>query len=347
MTRQASRPTAAPRTRVGPGGAALAVAALALAACQGSDPQPLEPISLDPRGGPESLVDGGGGASLVGYTSSGASAPSGLRLVRAGAGGGPAVLVGDVVFPGGGPITRLRVSDEAAAVIVDGAVWLVDPTSPALSTEPIPASAGASDLAVRGRWVALAVDHGLVLVDRQAPLVPFQQAASSTPAALLVTPTGFLAFTAAGYLVVDTTGATPSFTEVTDPGLSGLQAGRAAGGDAVVAGPGSGPDRTRVLWLDLADPAAPAVTRAEEVPGAFVALAWDGGDGAVVAIHGAGDDARLGSFHQGYLLRGAAGGPAAAGIPLPFWSLSPQPLAAKDGQLFAAQAGGVAQLRIR
>jgi hypothetical protein len=46
-------------------------------------------------------------------------------------------------------------------------------------------------------------------------------------------------------------------------------------------------------------------------------------------------------------VRETAAGLEAAGLPLPFWSTSAQPLAARAGRLVASQAGGVALLRIR
>ena len=148
-------------------------------------------------------------------------------------------------------------------------------------------------------------------------------------------------------MVVDTSGAVPAFHEVSDPDLGNLRAAIASGATALVAGPASSSDRTRVLRLDLADPAAPVVVRRQEVPGAFVALASDGAGTAVVAIHGEGDTAESTAFHQGYLLRESGGGFQVTGLPLAFWSQSQQPLAAHAGHLFAVQGVGLGHLRIR
>jgi hypothetical protein len=318
----------------------------ALAACQGSDPQPLTLLSLDHLGGADSLVDGGGAAATLGYTvQDGTSTPT-IRLVRHDA-ASPDTLafLGDVAFTAGGRVTRLRVSDEAAGVILSGTVWVVDLAAPTLATMQLPAPDTAVDLAVAGRWVAVAVDHGLYLVDRGDPRRTFLQAAVSTPTALLATPGGFLAFTTAGYVMADTTSGTPAFAEVVAPALANLQAATPAGSGAMAAGPGSAFDRTRVVRLDLTDPAAPAVAASQEVSGAFAGFAWDGGDASVVAIHGDDDGAAPTTFHQGYLLREGGGGFHGSAVPLSFWSLSGQPLAARSGLLLAAGASGVALSR--
>lgn len=323
------------------------VAALGLLACQGSDPQPLELVSLDRFGGAGSLVDGGGASSVVGFTSGGSGPPT-VRLLRHDAADPDGVtLLGDVSLAMNGLVTRLRVTDEAAALIVGGVVWVVDPSDPSLAAAQVPAPASAADLAVRGRWVAVAVSRALFLVHRDAPDTTYVWTASSTPTALLATPGGFLAFTTTGYLVADLSGATPAFQEVSDPVLRNFRGGFADGPGAVVAGPGSAPDRTRVVRLDLGDPSAPVVVRSLEVAGAYVALAWGGGATSVIATRGPGDDARPEAFHEGYLVREAADGFHASGLPLAFWSQSRQPLAAHADRLFAVEAGGLAHLRLR
>lgn len=319
-----------------------------LSGCQGSDPQPLEPVSLDRFAGQDSLVSGGGASSIVGYTAPSAGFLPALRLVRHDA-GSPEQLqpLGDVSFAGGGTITRLRVNDEAAALVLDGAVRVVDLTVPSLPVEGLLVPGAAVDVAVRGRWVAAAIDHGLVLVHRDEPTIAYPFAATSTPGALLATGATFLAFTTTGYVVADTSGPVPAFQEVSDPILRDLRAAEASAGTALVAGPGDAPDRSRVLRLDLTDPAVPVVVHAQEVPGGFVALAWDGGATSVIAVHGEGDGAEPTAFHQGYLLHESSGGFQQAGIPLPFWSRCDQPLAAHAGHLFAVEAVGLAHLRIR
>jgi len=293
-------------------------------------------------------VDGGGAAASLGYTvQNGASTPT-IRLVRHDA-ASPDTLaaLGDVAFSAGGRITRLRVTDEAAAVILSGTVWVVDLAAAPFAAVQLPAPGTAVDLAVAGHWVAVAVDHGLYLVDRDDPLQAFLQPTASTPSALLATPGGFLAFTTTGYVVADTTGGEPAFTEVVDPALANLQAASPGGRSALAAGPGSATGRTRVLRLDIADPTAPAVASSTEVSGTFVALAWDGGDTSVVAVHGDDDGVDPTAFRQGYLVRDGGGGLQASVIPLSFWSLSAQPLAARSGLLLAVGANGVALTRYR
>jgi len=231
--------------------------------------------------------------------------------------------------------------------VVDGGVRVVDLSAPALPVEQLPVPGVAVDLAVSGRWVAVAIDHALVLVHRDDPLTPHPFATTSTPRALLATGATFLAFTTTGYVVADASGAAPTFQEVSDPVLGDLRAAEASGAAALVAGPASSPDRSRVLRLDLVSPATPVVVHGLEIPGAFVALASDGGATSVVAIHGEGDAAEPTAFHQGYLLRESSSGFQVAGLPLPFWSRSDQPLAAHAGHLFAVEAAGLALLRIR
>lgn len=324
----------------------------ALAGCQGSDPQPLEPVSLDRFAGQDSLVAGGGGSSIVGYTSPAGSFLPTVRFVRHDPANPEQVqLLGDVTFGGGGRISRLRVNDDAAALIVEGGVRVVDLAAPSLPVEgipvPIPVPGIAVEVAVGGRWVAVAIDHGLVLVHRDDPLVAHPFTASSTPGALLATGSSFLALTTMGFVVADTSGPVPTFLEVSEPNLGGLRAAEVSGSSALVAGPGSSPDRSRVLRLDLTSPRVPVVVHEQEIPGTFVALAWDGGATSVIAVRGEGDGPEPTAFHQGYLLRESAGGFEATGLPLPFWSISDQPLAARAGHLFAVQAAGLAFLKIR
>lgn len=327
--------------------AAGLVLLVALTGCPASDPQPLEPISLDRFAGQDSLVGGGGASSVVGYSSpSGGFLPT-VRLARHDAASPEALQpLGDVTFAGSA-ITALRVTEEAAAIVVDGGVRVVDLSVPSLPVEGILVPDLALDLAVSGRWVAAAVDHGLVLVHRDDPTTAHAFALTSTPGALLAAGGVFLAFTTTGYAVADTAGATPSLLEVSDPLLGNLRAAEASGSAAMVAGPGAVPDRTRVLRLDLTTPSAPAVVHGVEVPGTFAAFAWDGGETSVVAIHGEGDGTAPGAFHQGWLLRESGGGFEPTGLPLPFWSLSRQPLAAHAGHLFAVESVGLGLLRIR
>lgn len=319
----------------------------ALAGCPGSDPQPLEPISVDRFAGPDSLVGGGGASSVAGFTATSASLLPAVRLVRHDAASpGALQLIGDVTF-GGDRITRLRVTDEAAALVLDGAVRVVDLTDPSLPVGYVALPGPAQDLAVGGRWVAAAVDHGLVLVHRDDPSAFHEFTTTTTPRALLAVGSSFLAFTTTGYVVADTSGPAPTVREVSDPVLGNLHAASSSGASALVAGPGSSPDRSRVLRLDLTDLAAPVVVRGAEVPGAFVAFAWDGDATSVIAVHGEGDTAEPTAFHQGYLLRASSDGFQHAGLPLPFWSVSDQPLAAHAGHLFAVETAGLGLLRIR
>lgn len=332
-----------------PAAAALLLCALGLAGCQGSDPQPLSLVSRDAFGGSESLVDGGGGGATLGFGSPPVTGPTSVRLLRLDAADPDlATLIGDV--PLGGRATRLRVTDEAVAALVGGALLVADAADPALLPVAFEAPEGAADLAVRGRWIAVAANHALHLLDREGLAAPASYPTTATPTAPVATAWGFLCFTATGWVTADVTGPTPAFREVADPLLRDARAAAAlpGGAGAWVAGPGGAADRARVLRLDLSDPAAPVVLRSADLAGAFVAFAWDGGEEAVLAVHGEGDDpARPESFHEGWLLRESAGGLAATRLPLPFWSRSAQPFALHARRLLAAQPGGVTLLRLR
>jgi len=181
----------------GPAAAALLLGALALAGCQGSDPQPLTPLSRDAFGGSESLVDGGGAGATLGFASPPVAGPTTVRLLRLDAADPDvAALLGDV--PLGGRATRLRVTDEAVAALVDGALLVADLADPALVPVAFEAPPGAVDLAVGGRWIAVAVDRALHLIDRDGLLPPATFATTSTPTAPVATAHGFLAFTTTG-----------------------------------------------------------------------------------------------------------------------------------------------------
>jgi hypothetical protein len=332
----------------GPAGAAALCGLLlaVLPGCRGSDPQPLELISLDPFGDQASLVAGGGASSIVGHTGTSGGSPI-LRLERHDRTSPDRLtLLGDVRFAGGGAITRLVVTDEAAAVNVGGVVKVVDLTVPALPIETLDVLGDASALAVGGSRVLAVAGGDLVLVDRGAPVVTAQFTPAAEPTCLVAAGGVFLAFTADGYVLVDPSSAT-TFAEVTDPTLAGVRDASADGASALVAGPASSPGRSRILRLDLSNPAAPAVVRGHEVPGAYVAFAWDGGSTAVIAVHGSGDGADPRAFHEGWVVREGAGGFADEGVPLTFWSETSQPLAAHVDRLFAVEAQGLLFLRIR
>jgi hypothetical protein len=256
-------------------------------------------------------------------------------------------LLGDVSFSGGGSITRLAVTDQSAAVNVNGVVRVVDLSGPSLSIEALPALGDADALALAGRWVLAAAGNDLVVVSRDAPDATTTYSAAATPTALLATQGSFLAFTATGYVAVDPTSATTIFREVSDPALANVRDAQAGGATAVVAGPSSTFGRSRVLRLDLTDPAAPAIVRGHEVPGTYVTFAWDGTSTSVVAVHGDGDGADPLRFHEGYVVREGADGFSDAGVPLTFWSESGEPLAAHADRLFAVEARGLLFLRIR
>jgi hypothetical protein len=304
-------------------------------------------VGLDRFGDQTSLVAGGGASSTIGHTASSGGYQV-LRLARHDAASpDQTVFLGDVSFNGAGGITRLVVNDEAAAANVGGVVTIVDLSVPSLPIEVLPALGNPADLVVAGRWVLAAAGNDLVLVNRDAPLATTGYTAAGTPTALIATQGVFLAFTTAGYVVVDPAGAAPSFSEVSDAALANLRDAYAGGAGAMVAGPAASFGRSRVLRLDLATPAAPAIVRSHEVPGSYVTFAWDGGSTSVVAIHGDGDGPDPRSFHEGYVVREETDGFADFGVPLTFWSQSSQPLAAHANHLFAVEARGLLFLRIR
>jgi hypothetical protein len=330
------------RARCWPLLAALAV----VAACQGSDPQPLEYVGIDRFGDQTSLVAGGGRAATIGESALAGTLPT-LRLERLDSSDPDrTVFLGDVIFGGGGRITRLAVSDEAAAVVVGGAVQVVDLTDPTLPVAALPDLPAVSDLVVGGRWVLAALGSDLHLVDREGLLAATTFGAASPPTALLATAGGFLAFTEAGYVAVDPSGATPTFTEVSDPALGNLRRAFPDGAGALVAGPAAAFDRSRVLRLDLTTPGAPVIVASTELAGTYVAFAWDGGATSVVAVHGAADGPDPLAFHQGYVVREVAGGFHGTGVPLTSWAQSDQPLAARASHLVAVSAQGLLLLRI-
>ncbi len=332
---------------------ALALAALAagtLSACRGSDPQRLEALSVDPLGGAGSLVAGGGAEARLAYTAADSIGNPRLRLLGLDpAAPGGASQEGEVILPGGGTITRLRVDGGVAALLLDGEPWLVDLADPALPVGKLAAPAGVLELAVRGRWVALGLQDRLALVDREVPAVAVEHPLAGPVAAIVTTAWGFFAFAGGGGVAVDLTGGAPAFQDVAAPSLAGVRAAApsADGRAAMAAGDGPAPGHAVVLRLDLAVPSAPTVVARRELPGAFAAFAWDGEDLSVLAVHGEADGAAPGAFHQGWLVREGAGGFEAEGVPLAFWSDSAQPLAARAGHLLAARADGVALLRIR
>jgi hypothetical protein len=317
-----------------------------LSGCAGSDPQPLDLVGLDRFGDQTSLVAGGGASSTIGHTASSGGSPV-LRLARhERTSPDQLVFLGDVLFAGG-PIARLTVTDEAAAVAVGGVVRVVDLTDPTLPIETLDALGDASDLAVGGTRVLAVAGSDLVLVDRGDPLTAATFTPAGQPTCLLATGSVFLAFTTTGYVLVDPSAATTTFSEVADPALADLRDAYADGASALIAGPALSPGSSRVLRLDLTNPAAPVIVSGHEVPGAYVAFAWDGGATSVVAIHGQGDGADPRAFHQGYVVREEAGGFQDAGVPLTFWSQSRQPLAAHADRLFAVEGEGLLFLRIR
>lgn len=325
----------------------LAALLAALAACAGSDAQPLELVALDRFGDQASLVAGGGASSIIGYTGAGAGGLPTLRLARHDAATPDrTVFLGDVSFAAGGSITRLAVGDEAAALTVGGSVRIVDLTVPSLPVEDLPALGDASELAVAGRWVLSAAEGGLALVSRDAPSSPVRYRPDGVPTALLAVRGAFLAFTTTGYVAIDPAAVT-TFVEVNDPVLANVRDAFADGAGAVVAGPAATIGRARILRLDLEHLVAPAVVRSHELSGGHVALAWDGASTSIVALHGAGDGPDPRSFHEGAVVREGTGAFADEGVPLTFWSQTRQPLAAHAGRLFAPQARGLAFLRIR
>jgi hypothetical protein len=285
---------------------------------------------------------------MIGHTASSAGFFPILRLVRHDSASPDATaFVGDVNFSGG-TITRLFLSDEAAAVIVGDNVRVVDLSVASLPYDEINGVlANLTDVAVTGHWALLVSGNQLSLAERIDPFTVADFTLTGTPTAILATQGKFLVFTTTGYAVIDPEAPSPTLDEFTDASLGNLRCAFVSGTVAMVAGPASTFDRSRLLRLDLTSLAAPRIVRSHEMPGTFVALAWDGGSTSVVAVRGNGDGPDARTFHQGYVVREGIGGFTDAGVPLEFWSLSTQPLAAHAGRLFAVEARGLLFLRIR
>jgi hypothetical protein len=322
-------------------GAALA----ALAACQGSDPQPLELVFRDPFVAGVSRVSGGGASDLLAYTRYHGDGTYGVRLLRHDAASPDELqLLGDVEMP----TDRLFVTG-GFAVGCPGCE-LVDLTNPALprSTVPVPLPQGVlpGALAIDGRWLLAASGTALQLVDLEGG--PGASFTTSTPVAAVIATQGrFLAFEASGYVHVVPDATAPTFSEVQSENLRGVAAAFADGAQAVVAGPSPNLGKSRVMRLDLSTPAAPTVVRSHEVPVEFGYFAWDGATlGIVAAASVAGQP-----MHQGYAVHEVDGAFTSAGIPLPqqFTLYDPTaiPIAAHAGRLFAADYYGFGMYRVK
>ena len=326
------------------------LALLALPACDfldqlrdpQSEPQPIELVSADEFYGDGSVIAGGGQSPFVAYSRWDANTGTrSVRVLRHDAARPDSLeLVGDF---GTGSDPRLFVQEDVA-VVCDGAdMRLIEVASPALSSTAMasPTFGPPQALAVSGRWLVAASDSTLALLDLQTPTSVTSYAAPAAVTAVLATQGTFLAFTATGYVHVTPDPASPTFTAVSDPVLRNFRSAFPDGAEAMVAGPSLALGRSRVVRLDLADPAAPAVRRSHEVDGAFRFFAWDGASISVIATGGDGAN-----VHEGYVVHEAREAFTSQGIPLPAWWRDGNPIAAHAGRLFALSSGGLGFYRI-
>lgn len=323
--------------------AVVGLAALAaLAACQGSDPQPLELVYRDAFYGSTATVAGGGASDLLAYTRYHGDGTWSVRLLRHDAASPDDLqLVGEVSLP----TDRLFVTGGFAVGCPGCELVELGPSLPR-STVAVTLSTGMlpDALVVDGRWILAGGGTALQLVDRDGG--PGASFTTSTPVAAIVAAQGtFLAFEASGYVHVVPNGASTTFTEVHGDALRGVAAAYADGAQAIVAGPSPNVGRSRVMRLDLSAPAAPIVVRSHEVPVEYGSFAWDGASLGILVAARQGSD----PLHEGYAVHEAGGAFTSAGIPIPsYYVYSPaaRPVAAHSGRLFALDYGGFGMYRV-
>lgn len=322
------------------------VAALALAACEGSETDTLERVRSVAMSEP--LVLGGGGQSqyiivldATGYL----IGEPGLRFFRRNyAYSGPAIEEAGTLFSGVGfpPASDAYYSGYGAAFVIGGAVQLVDYMgTPTDDGWIAPSALGVTRAVVHGGDVLTTDGAAIQLVARMegGPVKVDEFTASSPVTGLLGFPEGFIAFTQGGYIFVDTNAYPHTITEHADPVIRRFQ--RCYPSDnahqAMVAGPSSYVGQSRVARLDLADPEFPTIVGAADVEGEYGAFAWDGYETSVLETQG---EPGAG-LYQGYRLVESSSGFTAAPISLPQWFGGEAHLAAHWGMLFALDPEGM------
>jgi hypothetical protein len=308
----------------------LLVTMAALLGCPGSDPQPLLFKGGDTFNSGTCSIVGGGSSEFFAYSRD----ESGIRSVRylrhRAEASDDLELVGEIA----GGTLPLLVSDEVAVGLgSDGMITLVDLTISPLSSTVVPVRlySAPDSLAILDRWLLLATERTLTLVD----LVTASQSRVDVGVpvtSVVAAAESFVAFTTSGYVHV-TPAAAPTFAVVSHPVIRSFARAFGAGPEAVVAGPADTVGRSRVVRLDLRSPGSlgPVVMRSHEVDGTFAGFAWDGGATSVVAIEGF-----YGVVHEGWVVRERDGAFTSSGTPLParYGDYGPS-IAAHSDRLFA------------
>lgn len=329
--------------------ACAVLALIAFAACRGSDPQPLEFVWGDDVW--SRAIAGGGSSDVVAYSRYDMyTASLSVRFLRHDAARPDDLrLVGDVDVAGW-ELGCLFVSG-TVAVFCAGGVTAVDLASGSLPTRTLPLSTSPQALAAQGRWLLAAAGNTLTLVDLEqpSPAAVASAVASASVTAVLATNGLFFAFTTAGYVRVAPDAVAPVFAEVEDASIRNFRAAYPDGVQAIVAGPSAAVGRSRVARLEFVAPPtqgaplSPVLVSEHEVPAPFAAFAWDGGTTSIVAIASGGT---FGEIHEGHVVHEGAGSFTSAGIPLPPYSGSGNPIAAHADRLFAIGSSGIGMYRI-
>jgi hypothetical protein len=312
-------------------------ALLLLAACQGSDPQPLLLLTREDlaSSGASMLVEGGGASQYLAYVWSNGlhvvrldpAAPDRLQLVASEsalslAGFG---FTGDLLLTwqtgGYPPQNTFWVQDLAAAGRPVRSAQLGDLTP----------TAGAAS----GRWVLVGSGTTLALLDLQTARPPL--ALDSHAEILTIAPVGdrFVAFTPTGWLLVVPDATAPTVTAHEDASLAGFRIVYPDGAASLVAaGPSAYLSTSRVARLDF--DGALTLRYQVEVPGTFAAFAWDGLGRGVIEVDVGGAVNPVGFFAddggKGFGLRGLA---------LPITNTGGPTFAAHAGRLLLSDIQGI------
>lgn len=323
-----------------------AVLLVALSACQGSDPQPLQLVFRDRFHDGPGVVAGGGASEFVGYfRPNGVGFGMDLRLVRHRAANPDQLeVVGELPTSDVSTSPMLALSGPRAVWWLGSTATLVDLADPGLATTTIAlALSGPTSMAVGGHWLLAADGRQLELVDLNSPGTPASFQAPAAVTSLLATQDLFLAFTTSGYVLVTPAGATPTFQAFDDAIIRNFQSAFADGTDAMVSGPGLAFSSSRVVRLDLTVPAAPVIVRSIEVPREYAGFAWDGAGTSVVGVL----VDSFGPVLEGYLVHEQADGFSARGIPFPSTRAIGTSFAAHADRLIVQDSEGLGLYRFQ
>jgi hypothetical protein len=310
--------------------------ACALAACQGSDPQPLELLSADRSGA--SAVGGGGDGDVIAYGIGSGFGPSAVRFVALdpAAPGGLAFL-GDVDVSATGAPDRIAIRGDVAAVTGLNVVVLIDLTSPSLPARAVSVPSPVTGMALFPGWLATTSTASVTLVDLAPGGETRTWPCAAAPTAVLSTNASrFWIFTGGGYLELDLSSlpaAGTTLAPVPSATMRGVVAGYVGADMAVAVSPGSTPGTTRVQRLDGTPGASPQALETLELPWVYSGFAWDGAGRGVLSVNDP-TDPYANFSREGWLITDAGGRLSASGLPLPDYQARQQTLAARSGQLF-------------